>query len=103
MGRGLSRKYVATLLVAVEVLIWVMVAPALVCSQQIESSGDNAYEHVEFLANIAPRLAGTEAEAIAASYIENEFRSYGVEAWIENFIIEKSYVVEGNHGHRRPP
>jgi len=46
--------------------------------------------------NIAPRLAGTAAEAIAASYIENEFQSYGLEAWIENFTIEKSYVVEEN-------
>ena len=61
-----------------------------------EVSADRAYGHVENLVNIAPRLAGTAAEAIAASYIENELRSYGLEAWIENFIIEKSYVVEEN-------
>ncbi len=96
MARGLLGKYVATPLVAVEVVIWVIIAPALIHNQQIEVSGDNAYEHVEFLANIAPRLAGTEAEAIAASYIENEFRSYGLDVWIENFVIEKSYVVEDN-------
>jgi aminopeptidase YwaD len=50
--------------------------------------------HVEFLANIGPRLAGTANEAIAASYIENEFRSYGLEVWVENFIVKDSYSLE---------
>jgi len=77
-----------------------LVLASLACGQPALAgervSADRAYEHVENLVNIAPRLAGTEAEAIAASYIENEFRSYGLEAWIENFTIEKSYVVEEN-------
>jgi len=73
---------------------------AIFCSPTLaqvgEVSADRAYGHVENLVNIAPRLAGTAAEAIAASYIENEFRSYGLEAWIENFTIEISYAVDDN-------
>jgi len=57
-------------------------------------SADRAYGHVERLVGIGPRLAGSPAEAIAASYIENEFRSYGLDVWVENFIVENSYIVE---------
>ncbi len=63
---------------------------------QLENAENQAYAHVEFLTGIAPRFAGTGAEAIAASYIENEFRSYGLEAWVENFAIDNSYVIEEN-------
>jgi len=81
-------------------ILLMLVLTTIFCNQTLvqgtEVSADRAYGHVENLVNIAPRLAGTAAEAIAASYIENEFRSYGLEAWIENFIIEKSYVVEEN-------
>ncbi len=81
-------------------ILLVFVLAAIFCSptlaQGAEVSADRAYGHVENLVNIAPRFAGTEAEAIAASYIENEFRSYGLEAWIENFAIESSYVIEEN-------
>lgn len=65
-----------------------------VLEQQPENVENRAYSHVEFLTSIAPRLAGTQAEAIAASYIENEFKSYGLEVWVENFAIENSYVIE---------
>jgi aminopeptidase YwaD len=51
---------------------------------------------VENIVNIGPRFAGTAAEATAASYIENEFKSYGLEVWVENFAIEKSYKIEEN-------
>ncbi len=81
-------------------ILLVFVLAAIFCSPTLargaEVSADRAYGHVENLVNIAPRLAGTEAEAIAASYIENEFRSYGLEVWIENFTIESSYVIEEN-------
>lgn len=81
-------------------ILLMFVLTAIFCSPTLaqggEVSADRAYGHVENLVNIAPRLAGTAAEAIAASYIENEFRSYGLEAWIENFTIEKSYVIEEN-------
>lgn len=80
----------------VGVLIWVVLALALVGDQQLEVSGNDAYEHVEFLVSISPRFAGTQAEAVAANYIKNEFQSYGLDAWIENFTIENSYVVEEN-------
>lgn len=60
-------------------------------------SGDRALVHVEFLVEVAPRFAGTQGEAAAASYIENEFRSYGLDVWVENFIVENSYVVEETH------
>ncbi len=76
-----------------------LVAPMLsgpVNGQQLENVENWAYQHVEFLASIAPRFAGTEAEAIAASYIESEFKSYGLEAWVENFTIDNSYVIEEN-------
>lgn len=76
------------------VFVAVLCSPAL--ASRAEVSGDNAYEHVEFLTSIAPRFAGTEAEAIAASYIENEFRSYGLETWVEDFTIENSYIIEEN-------
>jgi len=61
-----------------------------------EVSADRAYSHVERLVGIGPRLAGSPAEALAASYIENEFRSFGLDVWVENFIVENSYVVEEN-------
>ena len=76
------------------VFVVILCSPAL--ASRAEVSGDNAYEHVEFLTSIAPRFAGTEAEAIAASYIENEFRSYGLETWVEDFTIENSYIIEEN-------
>jgi len=59
-------------------------------------SADLAYGHVERLVGIGPRLAGSPAEALAVNYIENEFRSYGLDVWVENFIVENSYVVEEN-------
>jgi aminopeptidase YwaD len=81
-------------------ILLVFVFVAIFCSPTLargaEVSGDNAYAHVEFLVSVAPRFAGTGAEAIAASYIENQFRSYGLETWVENFTIENSYVVEEN-------
>jgi aminopeptidase YwaD len=46
------------------------------------------------LTDIAPRFAGTRAEKVAVNYIENEFRSYGLKAWVENFYIAESYSVE---------
>ncbi len=96
MARSLSRKSVVGQLVIIGVLIWVLFTSTLVYSQQLEVSKDNVYGHIEFLTSIAPRFAGTQAEAVAASYIMNEFQSYGLEAWIENFTIENSYVVEEN-------
>ncbi len=76
------------------VFVAALCSPALL--SRAEVSEGNAYEHVEFLTSIAPRFAGTEAEAIAASYIENEFRSYGLETWVEDFTIENSYIIEEN-------
>ena len=76
------------------IFVAILCSPAL--ASRAEVSGGNAYEHVEFLTSIAPRFAGTEAEAIAASYIENEFRSYGLETWVEDFTIENSYIIEEN-------
>ena len=74
----------------------------LVCSSALvnpsaNSSADRAYGHVENIVSIGPRFAGTAAEAMAASYIENEFKSYGLEVWVENFTIAKSYTIEENH------
>ena len=70
--------------------------PAL-AHQETEVSGDKALAHVEFLVGVGPRFAGTPGEAAAASYIENEFRSYGLDVWVENFIVENSYLVEENY------
>ena len=71
---------------------------AIVCSPALaypeaEVSADNAYAHVEFLVNIAPRLAGSDNENLAVRYIENEFLSYGLEVSIENFAVHY-YVVD---------
>jgi aminopeptidase YwaD len=96
MARSLSGKSFVSPLVTVGVLIWVVLAPALVSCQELEASWDNAYEHVEFLVSIAPRFAGTRAEAEAARYIESKFQSYGLETWIENFTIGNSYEIEEN-------
>jgi len=78
-----------------------LILASLICGQALaltmdEVSADRAYGHVERLVGIGPRLAGSPAEALAASYIENEFRSYGLDVWMENFIVENSYVVEEN-------
>jgi len=78
-----------------------LILASLICGQALaltmdEVSADRAYGHVERLVGIGPRLAGSPAEALAASYIENEFRSYGLDVWMENFIVEDSYVVEEN-------
>ncbi|PIU12913.1 MAG: hypothetical protein COT21_02790 [Hadesarchaea archaeon CG08_land_8_20_14_0_20_51_8] len=74
---------------------------ALVCSSALvnasaDSIADRAYGHVENITSFGPRFAGTTAEAMAASYIENEFRSYGLEVWVENFTIQNSYTIEEN-------
>lgn len=68
--------------------------PGQLLGQQPENIENRLYSHVEFLVSIAPRFTGTQAEAIAASYIENEFKSYGLETWVENFVVENSYVIE---------
>jgi len=78
------------------VLATIICTPAL-AHQGTELSGDRALAHVESLVEVAPRFAGTPGEAAAASYIENEFRSYGLDVWLENFIVENSYVVEETH------
>ena len=75
---------------------------ALVCSSALvnasaDSIADRAYGHVENITSFGPRFAGTAAEAMAASYIENEFRSYGLEVWVENFTIQNSYMIDENH------
>jgi aminopeptidase YwaD len=77
------------------VFVVALCGPALANQEGV--SGDRALAHVEFLVEVAPRFAGTPGEAAAASYIENEFRSYGLDVWVENFIVENSYVVEENH------
>jgi len=74
-------------------MILALISVLLLCIQALapaknEVSADRAYAHVEMLVSMGPRLAGSPAEAMAASYIENEFRSYGLDVWIENFIIE---------------
>jgi len=51
---------------------------------------------VENIVSFGPRFAGTAAEATAASYIENEFKRYGLEVWVESFTIQKSYMIEEN-------
>jgi len=78
-----------------------LILTSLICGQALALtmdgvSADRAYGHVERLVGIGPRLAGSPAEALAASYIENEFRSCGLDVWVENFIVENSYVVEEN-------
>ena len=78
------------------VLATIICTPAL-ARQRAEISGDRALVHVESLVEVAPRFAGTPGEAAASSYIENEFRSYGLDVWVENFIVENSYVVEETH------
>ena len=82
-------------------LLLALILASLICGQALaltmdEVSADRAYGHVERLVGIGPRLAGSPAEALAADYIENEFRSYGLDVWMENFIVENSYVVEEN-------
>jgi len=74
---------------------------ALVCNLALVSpgagsSGDQAYGHVENIVHIGSRFAGTTAEAAAASYIENQLRSYGLQTWVENFSIGSTYVVTEN-------
>jgi len=74
---------------------------ALVCSSALvnasaNSIADRAYGHVENIASFGPRFAGTATEAMAASYIENEFRSYGLEVWVENFTIQNSCMIGEN-------
>jgi len=74
---------------------------ALVCSSALvnasaDSIADRAYGHVENITSFGPRFAGTAAEAMAASYIENEFKRYGLEVWVENFAIQNSYMIEEN-------
>ncbi len=74
---------------------------ALVCNLALvgpgaASSGDLAYGHVENLVNIGSRFTGTAAEAVAASYIENQLRSYGLQTCVENFSIGNTYVVTEN-------
>jgi len=70
-------------------------SPALV-SSSVDAPAGRAYGHVENIVRIGSRLAGTQAEAIAASYIENEFRSYGLEVWVENFVVANTYALEEN-------
>lgn len=96
-ARGLSKKLAVALMSTIWMFALAALSPFLVAGQQSEISSDLAYEHVEFLTGIAPRFAGTEAEAVAASYIENEFRSHGLETWVENFFIEDSYTIEENN------
>ena len=87
--------------ISLQYVLLVLIFASLTCGRALaltvdEVSADRAYAHVEKLVGIGPRLAGSPTEALAASYIENEFRSYGLDVWIENFIVESSYLVEEN-------
>ncbi len=82
-------------------VLLVLILASLTCGRALvltmdEVSADQAYGYVERLVGMGARLAGSPTEALAASYIENKFRSYGLDVWIENFIVENSYVVEEN-------
>jgi len=85
--------------ISLQYVLLVLILASLTCGRALALtvdgvSADQAYGHVERLVGIGARLAGSPVEALAASYIENEFRSYGLDVWIENFIVENSYVVE---------
>ena len=55
-------------------------------------SVNEAYGHMEFLVNeIGERLAGTDEIKRAAKYIRDKLKSYGLNAWIDNFPIYQSY------------
>lgn len=55
-------------------------------------AGEKALAHVQNLVDLGPRLAGSPAELQAVDYIEREFRSYGLETWVENFTFNRSYL-----------
>lgn len=60
-----------------------------------EDSSPRSVEHVRFLSGLGPRLAGTEAENLAVSYISQELASYGLEVEVENFVLQDAYVYKG--------
>ena len=50
----------------------------------------NAFEHIDRLAyQIGPRLAGTRGEQMAAEYIADKFREYGMETELQVFKFRK--------------
>lgn len=51
-----------------------------------EFESKNAFEHIDKLAyEIGPRLAGTRGDRMAADYIEEKFRSYGLKPQVQRF------------------
>lgn len=79
------------ILILISILILATIP--LTSAQTLENN--STYEHVEKLTKIGPRLAGTEAENIAVSYIEGKFENYGLSVKVEDFILENAYMYEG--------
>jgi len=57
--------------------------------------GKRAYDHiVELAVNIGPRLCGTASEKAAVDYVNNRFKSFGLEPVIQAFSMAKDAVLE---------
>ena len=70
-------------------------------------SGKQAYEHLKVLAvNIGPRHGGSSNEARAAQYIQDYFRSIGLQARLESYPIYSFESAEAelttSHGESIP-
>lgn len=53
---------------------------------------EKAYKHIEYLAGLNDRTAGTDGEQAAAEYIRNQFSAIGIPVKAEPFLL-KSFVV----------
>jgi len=54
----------------------------------------NAFEHIDKLAyEIGPRIAGTRGEKVAAEYISEKFRGFGLEVSVHPFKFRKRSTV----------
>lgn len=58
------------------------------------SESQDLTQDVEEVANIWPRMAGTEGEEEIIGFLEDEFSSIGVSTDVENFALENGYVFE---------
>ncbi len=53
-------------------------------------TGERAAEHLQFLTELGPRVAGTMTESDAATYIADQFEAMGYEVTIQDFPAEDS-------------
>jgi len=86
-GDGVSNRLVLVLALLLTLSYIICFTTTPTPSAAIEVSMDNIVKHLEFFANLKSRFVGSEGYYKAAEYIENYFKSLGLEVKLHEFSV----------------